>query len=212
MTKTGNATRRGGFWLRWGGLAAMAATRGAVAKAYDTGASDSEDQAWIDGGPYKRGRPRPYGAYGQCQTGVLQDDQRAGWHQRARKVTLHLARQRVQARPRAPGSDAPASSRATRWLAIAGFLGNRGPNTSVQKYLNEPQRLPKPVPDGRGAERFKRSQATFPWIVPLYYIIRPMSGQGEIFAQFIPEQAWRRARSACSYVNDDLGKDFPQRA
>ncbi|MBV8191501.1 MAG: ABC transporter substrate-binding protein [Alphaproteobacteria bacterium] len=178
------------------GSAALAATARTVsAKAYDTGASDSEIKLGSSA-PYS-GPASAYGLYGTCQTAYFKMLNEQGGIN-GRKVTvisldnafsppkaLEVTRQLVEG---------------DKVLAIAGTLGTAA-NTSMQKYLND-----RKVPNlflTSGAERFNDPKH-FPWIVPLYptYV-----GQGEIFGKYILAKH-AGAKVGVLYVNDDLGKDF----
>jgi ABC-type branched-subunit amino acid transport system substrate-binding protein len=178
-----------------GGVSALSMARPGLAKAYDTGASDSEIKLGSTA-PYS-GPASAYGAYGQCQTAYFNMVNDQGGIN-GRKVTL-ISLDNAFSPPKALEVTRQLVE-SDKVLAIAGFLGT-APNTSVQKYLND-----RKVPNlflTSGAERFNDPKH-FPWIVPLYptYV-----GQGEIFAKFLLSKH-PDAKIGVLYVNDDLGKDF----
>ena len=179
------------------GGAALSATavRGAGAKSYGPGVTDSEIKLGTTS-PYS-GPASGFGVYGQAQSAYFQMINDQGGIN-GRKVNL-ISLDNAYNPPKALEQTRKLVE-SDNVLAIAGFLGT-APNTSVQKYLND-----KKVPSlflTSGAERFNDPKA-YPWIVPLYptYV-----GQGTVFANYILETK-PGARIAVVYLNDDLGKDF----
>lgn len=178
-----------------GAALSAAAVRGAGAKSYGPGVTDSEIKLGTTS-PYS-GPASGFGVYGQAQSAYFQMINDQGGIN-GRKVNL-ISLDNAYNPPKALEQTRKLVE-SDNVLAIAGFLGT-APNTSVQKYLND-----KKVPSlflTSGAERFNDPKA-YPWIVPLYptYV-----GQGTVFANYILETK-PGARIAVVYLNDDLGKDF----
>lgn len=178
-----------------GAALSAAAIRGAGAKSYGPGVTDSEIKLGTTS-PYS-GPASGFGVYGQAQSAYFQMINDQGGIN-GRKVNL-ISLDNAYNPPKALEQTRKLVE-SDNVLAIAGFLGT-APNTSVQKYLND-----RKVPSlflTSGAERFNDPKA-YPWIVPLYptYV-----GQGTVFANYILETK-PGARIAVVYLNDDLGKDF----